>query len=454
MMQISFTHSAQFVRSLCSASSLSRRANITYHSLFCSHQNYHRNRMILSQAPLIRFKGSNTHKIGLFVKHVSTNQRSIQQTSSFSTRTKRFQTSVAPTIKNSSKLQNNRWSSFLERVNAVLLTARYIHIPRWISPRKYSFNLSECFGHFSFVLVAASYATDDFTLLRVIAVAGSSFMMVFTYFHPHGRVLWLPLKWNALFILINSYRIGSIMYLQAIGSRLSTDLKRIKHDHFDAMELSDYVKLVSIATEETFEDGKLVCYQGQKNRFIRMVIEGNLVVLRDGVHTYSLDEGNFVSEAGLHAGLLLSGEIESCCAIIAQPKLSNDSSTSTRVLRWDRSELMVLLNKESGLRRALSAALSWDIVRKLKGQRQYISEQVVSDTESWTRKRNEQNEDRYASILQNVLQYPDVFGERREELNKYRIIHQIDDEHHKLALEKCGWTVEEYKAGKRNILKQ
>jgi len=177
-------------------------------------------------------------------------------------------------------------------------------------------------------------------------------------------------------------------------------------------------------------------------------------VLRDGVRTYSLNEGNFVSEAGLHAGLLLPGEIESCCAIIAKPGISDDSSKSTRVLRWDRSELMALLKKESGLRRALTAALSWDIVRKLKGQRQSISEHMVDDTELWTRKRNEQSEDRYASILQNVLKCPDFFGERREELNKYRIIHHIDDEHHKLALEKCGWTVEEYKSGKRNVPKQ
>jgi len=267
MMQFSFTHSAPFVRSICFPNGQNRCANITYHSIFCRHQSYHRNQMILSRAPLIRFKGS-TCKIGQFVKYRSTISKSIRQRSSLFTLTKRFRASTAPIIKDSSKsFQDIRWSSFLERLNSVLLTARYIHIPRWISPRKYSFNLSECFGHFSFVLVAVSYATDDFTLLRVIAVAGSSFMMVFTYFHPHGRVLWLPFQWNALFILINSYRIGSIMYLQAIGNRLSTDLKRIKHDHFDAMELSDYVKLVSIATEETFHDGDLVCYQGQKKSF-------------------------------------------------------------------------------------------------------------------------------------------------------------------------------------------
>lgn len=272
-------------------------------------------------------------------------------------------------------------------------------------------------------------------------------MMVFAYFHPHGRILWLPLQCNAFFILINGYRIGSIMYLHSVGSKLSEDLKRIKHDQFDGMELSDYVKLVSIATEETFEGGALICYQGQKNRYIRMVIEGDLDVLRDGLHTYSLNKGNFVSEAGLHAGLLLSGDVLSSCTMIAQPGKPGQPTKRARVLRWDRSELIRLLNNESGLRRALTAAMSWDIVRKLKGQRIYISEARVDDPELWTRKRKEQSEERYASIIQNVLQCPDHFEKRRDELYKYRIIHHIDDEHHKLALKKCGWTLEEYEAG-------
>ena len=170
-----------------------------------------------------------------------------------------------------------------------------------------------------------------------------------------------------------------------------------------------------------------------------------LLVFRDGVHTYSLNEGNFASEAGLHAGLLLSGDVESSCAVIAKSGISGQPSKSARLLRWDRSELMRLLNKESGLRRALTVAMSWDIVRKLKGQRSTI--QMVDDPELWTQKRKEQSEERYTAIIQNVLQCPDFFEKRRVELNKYRIIHHIDDQHHKLALEKCGWTLEEYEAG-------
>ena len=87
-------------------------------------------------------------------------------------------------------------------------------IPRWIAPKIYTITFSEILGHSSFILVAASYATDDFITLRSIAVIGSTAMLAFTYFHPHGQVLWLPFKWNVLFIAINSYRLGLIMYQQ------------------------------------------------------------------------------------------------------------------------------------------------------------------------------------------------------------------------------------------------
>merc|ERR1711881_155312 len=88
-----------------------------------------------------------------------------------------------------------------------------------------------------------------------------------------------------------------------------------------------------------------------------------------------------------------------------------------------------------------------DIVRKLKGQRESIAE--VDDAEFWTQKRQEQNEDRYASILQNVLQNPVYFKERKNSLDHYRMMHQIDDEHHRKALKKFGWTPAEYEAGEK-----
>lgn len=353
--------------------------------------------------------------------------------------------------------QDNKSASLFSRFNSreamekmtqllssFLLKPRTLPIPRWITPQHFSLTFSECFGHASFLMIAAAYYSEDFLVLRIIAVAGSTSMLVFTYFHPHGRVLWLPFRWNLLFIAINSYRIGKVFYQKFLAAGLSDNLKQIYEDHFYVLDIVDYGRLVRGATEEVYEEGDLIVGQGQMNRYVRMVVEGEVDAVRDGTRTYILEEGNFVSEAGLHAGLLLEGQVESCCSLVAS---STGKSKKVRLLRWDRTELADLVLHDSNIRRSLKAALSWDIVRKLKGQRHMWFEGKVSDPELWTKRRSEQNDDRYAAILQNMLHHPEYLAKLKPGLDKYRIIHHIDDEHHRLALKRCGWTPEEYEIG-------
>ncbi len=143
----------------------------------------------------------------------------------------------------------------------ILLKPRSLPLPRYISPQHYSFTLSEAFGHASFILVAASYITQDFVQLRVMAILGSTAMLVFTYFHPHGRVLWLPLKWNALFIAINSWRVGKVYYYRYRAENLSDEMKEFRREHLGVFDMVDYYKLISMGVEEVFEEGDLIIHQ-------------------------------------------------------------------------------------------------------------------------------------------------------------------------------------------------
>lgn len=371
---------------------------------------------------------------------------------------------------------------FRSRLRSFLLKPRTVPVPRWISPRHITLTLSELCGHSSFLLVAISYAVDDYLQLRILAVAGSTAMLFFAYFHPHGQVLWLPLRWNMLFIAINSYRIGRKLTDNFFAERIPIEFKGIRDDHFSVMDPPDFARLVRAGTIETYAVGDvlvdqvsfvcavlccaLLCEQccplhktflngvthpvfffllthskGTMNPYVRLVIRGDLVVTRDGVQTYRLEEGNFLSESGMHTGLLLPGKIESCCTITAHGP--------TKTLRWHRNDLTDLLERDKGFRRALKAVLSWDIVRKLKAQRYLLASGAIKDPEEWTSKRNEQNNARYRAILQSVLQHPRQFQERKEELENYRIIHHIDDDHHQEALLACGWTKEEFESGRK-----
>jgi len=283
---------------------------------------------------------------------------------------------------------------------------------------------------------------EDFMHLRLIAIAGSSAMLVFTYFHPHGRPLWLPFKWNALFILINSYRVMKIFVDRFFAEQLD-DLMLYMHDHhFYVMDRVDFAELIKIGTRETYRTGETVVQQGEDNRFVRLVLQGELDVQRDGVTTYLMHQGNFISESGLHAGLLLRGNVNSCCSVIA-------NSDKVEVLAFDRTELMYLMEVNKNIQRALKAVMSWDIVSKLKSQRNLLSSGKVKDPEEWTNKRRQQTLHRYKGILKNVLLHPAYLNKRKEELIKYRDIHHIEEEEHEQALTEMGWTLAEFDAGQK-----
>jgi len=175
-----------------------------------------------------------------------------------------------------------------DRLRSFLLKPRTLPIPRWISPRHFTITLSEVCGHASFILVAISYAVDDFLHLRLIAVAGSSVMLCFTYFHPHGRVLWLPFQWNALFIVINSFRIGKTYADRYFAEILSPEMKRVRDRHLYILDPPDFKRMYQLAKVEEYKAGDLITPQGQMNPFVRFVVDGQLDVLRDGLSNYIL----------------------------------------------------------------------------------------------------------------------------------------------------------------------
>eukprot|EP00956_Cyclotella_meneghiniana_P044239 scaffold308354_cov76-Cyclotella_meneghiniana.AAC.2 len=409
--------------------------------------------------------------------HTAANRlRSRSQSSSMKVQKRRFSSSAPSHQTNTAHHHQHQRRDLIDSLNAFLLKPRSLPLPRYLSPRHYSFTYSEIFGHSSFILVAASYATDDFLHLRVMAVMGASSMVFFSYFHPHGRVLWLPLKWNALFIAINSYRILTVMWDRYKAEHfIQEELQKFREEHLYVVDPVDWYKLMSIGTIEEFTEGDLIMQQGRANPYIRVVLEGELEVRRDGVLTYVVEEGNFISEAGLHAGLMLGGTIESCASIVVgkrfqredkdETKKSDEMSSSSsasattttshspskkqrvRCIRWNRDELLELLQSDKALRNAMKAALSWDIVRKLKMQRHMLVEGRVHDAQAWTQKREDQGISRYAAILQNMLRHPENVEDMSGELTKYRIIHHIEDEDHAKALARAGWTESEFKAG-------
>jgi CRP-like cAMP-binding protein len=264
-------------------------------------------------------------------------------------------------------------------------------------------------------------------------------------YSPHGRVLWLPFKWNALFIALNSYRIGRVLWHRYQAHQLPDELLKLRENYLFLMDPVDYYKLIRLGKVETVPRGSVMATQGQRSPHVRLLLSGECKVLRDGKLNYLLEEANFVAESGIHAGLLIPGSVESCCTIVVA------GDADARFVVWDRTALVDLLNHDASVRRSLQAAISWDVVRKLKFQRSLLADGWIDDDpEAWTQRRTAQTQHRYTAILQNMLRYPRLLQARKPQLEIYRMIHHIDDAMHAQALQSCGWTVQEYEAGHRD----
>ena len=70
---------------------------------------------------------------------------------------------------------------------------------------------SEICGHAAFVLSGSAFLEPEILQLRVLSVFAGSATLLFTYFHPIGSPLWLPFRWNIVFVLINSAYITKIL---------------------------------------------------------------------------------------------------------------------------------------------------------------------------------------------------------------------------------------------------
>ena len=72
-------------------------------------------------------------------------------------------------------------------------------------------SVSELFGHAAFALAGVAYLEPDILNLRILSVAAGMGSIIFSFFHPVGVPLWLPIRWNALFCTINCCHIWYIL---------------------------------------------------------------------------------------------------------------------------------------------------------------------------------------------------------------------------------------------------
>ena len=87
------------------------------------------------------------------------------------------------------------------------------------------YTLSNLAGHGSFLLLAVSYLEKDFLHLRLFAATGMSLSIIFQYYRE--KPLWIPIRWNLLFIMINATMTALLLKEQSDADHMSKDEREL-----------------------------------------------------------------------------------------------------------------------------------------------------------------------------------------------------------------------------------
>ena len=142
------------------------------------------------------------------------------------------------------------------------------------------FCYSDIAGHLSFSCLALGYLTTDIMELRIYAFSGISFAVVFQYYR--ATPLWLPIRWNVLFLLINAVMIAFIAKDEYDANNLSDEHKLLYKQSFESkgMKPVEYMKLMSVATRIEAKPGDKLVREGHSNERICLVKSGKVAILK------------------------------------------------------------------------------------------------------------------------------------------------------------------------------
>lgn len=160
-------------------------------------------------------------------------------------------------------------------------------------------SLAEFAGHASFICSALAFLEHDMLNLRLFATSSICFSILFQYYREIP--LWLPIKWNFLFVLINVTMVGLLLKDEHLANAIPAEQKEIHQLYFSSEGLPrvEFMRLFDIANKHDFpEAGTEVIVQDAKSERVWFVVKGQVQVSRDGEPIALMSPGSFVGEMG------------------------------------------------------------------------------------------------------------------------------------------------------------
>jgi len=154
-------------------------------------------------------------------------------------------------------------------------------------------------GHVSYVLIALSYWMTNVFWLRVIAIVGLVFEIL--YFRMSGGAMHTGIGWDIIFIIINLYQIIRLVADQH-RLRYMKELHLLSQGAFASLSREQLAQLVKVGSWRTLEPGAEVTREGEPVKELVLICDGQVLVESRGRTITHLHGGSLVGELALVSG--------------------------------------------------------------------------------------------------------------------------------------------------------
>ena len=155
-------------------------------------------------------------------------------------------------------------------------------------------NIATLAGHLAFGLIAFSFLVKDIFWLRIVSIAASLFSVFYNYTIP-VEPMWLAINWNFVFIVVNVYHIGVILY-EKRAVKMDAKNEELYQTLFKEMTPVEYLKISRAAEWVTLKSGQRIITQGMPVPDLYLIYNGTVDVMVDGEEVAHLRDGEFVGE--------------------------------------------------------------------------------------------------------------------------------------------------------------
>ena len=211
------------------------------------------------------------------------------------------------------------------------------------------FSLNNLPGHLSYVLIAVSYWLTDIFWLRLVAVVGLAFEIL--YFWLSGGDLRTGIGWGLIFILINLYQIYRLVK-DRLSLRLPEADRELLRSVFTGLDDAQIAQLLAAGEFCEVADGMALAEEDQALNRLFFICAGRVKVTIADRQVSHLERGTFVGEVAFLT------ERPATATVIAEG--------AVRALVFERGKLNQFFQKEAEVAGLIYQLLGRDLAYKIK----------------------------------------------------------------------------------------